>query len=286
MPWMRLGSPPRGRGRPSSLTRGHLEVGLTPAWAGTAPSTGRCRATTWAHPRVGGDGVRIPEPDEPAGGSPPRGRGRPGARVRPARRRGLTPVWAGTASGRRDRGCSARAHPRVGGDGMPSRWSAALVEGSPPRGRGRRGQHLDHDVGPGLTPAWAGTASPSASTTTLARAHPRVGGDGGGDHEGGDDAGGSPPRGRGRRDVGAAYQVGPGLTPAWAGTARVTRRSARWCRAHPRVGGDGWWDSPQMGLTGGSPPRGRGRRHARARGPVTPGLTPAWAGTAEEARAA
>ena len=219
------GSPPRGRGRrQSSRTKTH-KGGLTPAWAGTARSRERGCVPSWAHPRVGGDGIDADGSTEPKLGSPPRGRGRPVIRGLLIQGVGLTPAWAGTAiSSAPDRACS-RAHPRVGGDGSASFGAPAAREGSPPRGRGRLRVVVLLAGRPGLTPAWAGTATWRSSATARTRAHPRVGGDGGLRPWPTCRGVGSPPRGRGRLEVALTVEVLGGLTPAWAGTARTGCRA-------------------------------------------------------------
>ena len=111
------GSPPRGRGRPTTRHIAQPDSGLTPAWAGTTTDDAGHRPPPRAHPRVGGDDVTPRSRLSTAGGSPPRGRGTTHARTRPA--------------------SAGRAHPRVGGDDRGS---------EPPDPPDRR-----------LTPAWAGT---------------------------------------------------------------------------------------------------------------------------------
>jgi len=213
------GSPPRGRGR---LRRR------------------RSRApTSWAHPRVGGDGLMLGLSILGYEGSPPRGRGRRADRAGQRGELGLTPAWAGTAWCSRLRSTFGRAHPRVGGDGWSFISQAALELGSPPRGRGRLAVGGGRDRRPGLTPAWAGTA---AELMLENRA-----------------LSGSPPRGRGRHDRVRVWLRGRGLTPAWAGTARSSSAPTPGKRAHPRVGGDGQNGSWISSASSGSPPRGRGR---------------------------
>ncbi len=92
-----LGSPPRGRGRLPPNPSEHPGEGLTPARAGTAETDARCAPPGRAHPRAGGDGPPVPNWSLCAGGSPPRGRGRPAGRPPRAPDAGLTPARAGTA---------------------------------------------------------------------------------------------------------------------------------------------------------------------------------------------
>ncbi len=92
---------------------------------------------------------------------------------------------------------------------------------------------------------------------------------------------GSPPRGRGRRNLPKRLHHPEGLTPARAGTARCARLELDTGGAHPRAGGDGIYRGPADSRAWGSPPRGRGRRRLRPLRRPVGGLTPARAGTAE-----
>jgi len=214
------GSPPRGRGRHGRRDGGQVGPGLTPAWAGTAERGRRIPDADRAHPRVGGDGHADRHQARAGQGSPPRGRGRRAVHAGGAHGGGLTPAWAGTACPAASRPPRPRAHPRVGGDGPAGMSSTRVASGSPPRGRGRRGEQPGPIRAAGLTPAWAGTAPLSLRRRDVVRAHPRVGGDGwrfagvvlrltwahprvGGDGPAGHWCGG----------------CRHGLTPAWAGTA-------------------------------------------------------------------
>ncbi len=93
---------------------------------------------------------------------------------------------------------------------------------------------------------------------------------------------GSPPRGRGRQHQVQRAAACAGLTPAWAGTAYKPCSTAGRQGAHPRVGGDGVLQVGEI-LTGlGSPPHGRGRLVSFTPASAGTGLTPAWAGTADQ----
>ena len=91
-------------------------------------------------------------------------------------------------------------------------------------------------------------------------------------------SGGSPPRGRGKDQLGAGDGRGRWITPAWAGKSRVTDGVSGAPVDHPRVGGE---KSDQAILSicrEGSPPRGRGKVFRRASIAASVGITPAWAG--------
>ncbi len=237
--WDKVGSPPRGRGRPGFRTESAEDRGLTPAWAGTAYRRLDVRVSLRAHPRVGGDGGFACPWRWSLLGSPPRGRGRQQT-LRPYEAAtGLTPAWAGTAWLRAPMQRSPRAHPRVGGDGYVTEKLLLDSRGSPPRGRGRRPDWGRGYARGGLTPAWAGTAAPAEQSPGAPWAHPRVGGDGCLPHWLKGLALGSPPRGRGRLVSRRPARSSSGLTPAWAGTAVPVRVHHSDFGAHPRVGGDG-----------------------------------------------
>ena len=191
------GSPPHGRGPPRLLGGREGPVGLTPAWAGTTPTSPATTATARAHPRMGGDHP-LPFPAASAlGGSPPHGRGPPRMDI-----------------------------------------LAERLTGSPPHGRGPLPKAFNVLPFLGLTPAWAGTTSRRRCATPACGAHPRMGGD----HTARDGTGelltGSPPHGRGPRNLAPAAAGSVGLTPAWAGTTRRRRRRRARTGAHPRMGGD------------------------------------------------
>ncbi len=113
-------------------------------------------------------------------------------------------------------------------------------------------------------------------------AHPRAGGDHGGEPAVTMCHVGSSPRGRGPLPVPGGEIEHRGLIPARAGTTPVRRRAGRRGRAHPRAGGD---HRPQRGerlRVRGSSPRGRGPRRVRDVRVDRAGLIPARAGTTIE----
>ena len=175
----------------------------------------------------------------PNWGSPPRARGHPRGRPAAWNRRGLTPACAGTSGPAGRVVLAVGAHPRVRGDIDRCGSRLHRAAGSPPRARG----HLSDRVAAELLVE------------------------------------GSPPRARGHPGTRRAGRSGPGLTPACAGTSRVSRCPPQPRGAHPRVRGDIITDLQSSGRRRGSPPRARGHRALPASPGDRMGLTPACAGT-------
>ena len=274
-----LGSSPRWRGRHPRGGGGGLRRGLIPALAGTTPTPRRPGRRRGAHPRAGGDDMSSSWMVGVVVGSSPRWRGRPQRPRRPVLRPGLIPALAGTTSATSRTRPSGRAHPRAGGDDLAVRRSRPSSAGSSPRWRGRR--EVDPvvvDVG-GLIPALAGTTSRTRRALPRSRAHPRAGGDDGGDVKTKNTASGSSPRWRGRRPAGRPVRPRQRLIPALAGTTPSRSVSPPSRGAHPRAGGDDVPISVPSELNSGSSPRWRGRPRLRRGASREAGLIPALAGT-------
>ena len=150
--------------------------------------------------------------------------------------------------------------------------------GSSPRGRGKRTQSVGRDHGGGLIPARAGKTASWRWPSLPVKAHPRVGGENGG--QGGDrrPLGGSSPRGRGKREVGLAPQLLQRLIPARAGKTGWPSARPGASPAHPRAGGENILNRSPDRLVYGSSPRGRGKRRSRVVSVLAPRLIPARAG--------
>ena len=155
----RYGSSPRGRGAPGYQVGESLSHRIIPAGAGSTrrslTRTGRGRD----HPRGGGEHADQMTDFGSNAGSSPRGRG---ARWRPrtgGTGPGIIPAGAGSTRPIRPRACTARDHPRGGGEhhiSIPPKWSAT---GSSPRGRGARRADARPELTDGIIPAGAGSTS-------------------------------------------------------------------------------------------------------------------------------
>ena len=153
------GRPPRVRGRRSSRLHVQLAGRKTPAGAGTTPWPRSDHDARAEDPRGCGDDRRSAARRSRPRGRPPRVRGRPRwprGRRAPARK---TPAGAGTTWRGAHRRCSPREDPRGCGDDLPPLGPGPQVCGRPPRVRGRPGWRATTHLGPGKTPAGAGTTS-------------------------------------------------------------------------------------------------------------------------------
>ena len=70
------GSPPHSRGRRYRGLTVRYQLGITPAFAGKAPGSPAIRIPVGDHPRIRGEGLRLPSYPRSSLGSPPHSRGR------------------------------------------------------------------------------------------------------------------------------------------------------------------------------------------------------------------
>ena len=89
---------------------------------------------------------------------------------------------------------------------------------------------------------------------------------------------GSSPRGRGKLSLGIKLPNHTGLIPARAGKTCKSNTVMNTVAAHPRAGGENFLERDLRGGSGGSSPRGRGKRPTGDTQDPRPGLIPARAG--------
>ena len=133
----------------------------------------------------------------------------------------------------------------------------------------------------GITPACAGKRTQYFPACSCIWDHPRVCGE----KSFGDvvalDAIGSPPRVRGKVAICPACSASSGITPACAGKRRQTRNRRKNCWDHPRVCGEKLCRILGDEFSLGSPPRVRGKVHAKDEDLQRQRITPACAGKRE-----
>ena len=150
---------------------------------------------------MGGEKIKAAARVGRCAGSPPRGRGKVRFVLLLAVLVGITPAWAGksmTAPGRSSR---TGDHTRVGGEKNNHIIDNQYGKGSPPRRRGKGGKSFTGNMFTGITPAWAGKRTTTSLITSMAKDHPRVGGEKAENLLPEICLPGSPPRGRGKASV-------------------------------------------------------------------------------------
>ena len=91
-----------------------------------------------AHPRAGGENAARGTREAGSGGSSPRGRGKQRRLVGADRLGGLIPARAGKTVDAMAATLLGAAHPRAGGENSVKSVVAKPINGSSPRGRGKR----------------------------------------------------------------------------------------------------------------------------------------------------
>ena len=273
------GSPPRARGaEPYPVTAG-TSLGITPACAGSRRRPGGAGGRHGDHPRVRGEQSSLNRIVTCAFGSPPRARGAAALGARVQRGPGITPACAGSRGRPVKIDRSAWDHPRVRGEQDEYSQFFRTLGGSPPRARGAGRGCGGPDLGPGITPACAGSRRQRLERVHEPGDHPRVRGEQQWCRPQSGVLRGSPPRARGAGGAVTSGRRGRGITPACAGSRGSDPAARRADRDHPRVRGEQFCAASAASRPAGSPPRARGADSHRAAGGQLTGITPACAGS-------
>ena len=216
------GSPPLTRGPLTASARDAVAVGITPAYAGTTLLSLLTLFRSEDHPRLRGDHVQDISISSTCPGSPPLTRG-PQHRLQGTRQGiGITPAYAGTTTIQLPCKHSSWDHPRLRGDHYFGGGGGGMGPGSPPLTRGPPGDRELFGILRGITPAYAGTTDAGPVPLERYQDHPRLRGD----HEDERDLNhlppGSPPLTRGPPEYLGGVGVFTGITPAYAGTTKMT----------------------------------------------------------------
>ncbi len=205
---------------------------------GKATGSSCVKLNSQDHPRVCGEKPERKAPRRPRLGSPPRMRGKETDSRRQCCSAGITPAYAGKRTlfclaGRRN-----RDHPRVCGEKCSDHIDKGMIEGSPPRMRGKVLCICPLFCVLGITPAYAGKRAEQAHSMSCSEDHPRVCGEKSGSCFFLSIVLGSPPRMRGKAFLINATASFSGITPAYAGKSRAARRNPFRFWDHPRVCGE------------------------------------------------
>ena len=211
-------------------------------------------------------------------GSPPRVRGKAYPPFQPDMVTGITPARAGKSTGNRENAPYGRDHPRACGEKFFIRLLCSIVQGSPPRVRGKVSVRFTWKRDTGITPARAGKRRRTARRDRLHRDHPRACGEKTLRNTESLLLVGSPPRVRGKARGLIQRLNRIGITPARAGKSGIHRGDHHSGRDHPRACGEKTLKSYRETLTMGSPPRVRGKDLRYIIASFSAGITPARAG--------
>ena len=158
----------------------------------------------------------------------------------------------------------------------------ALIEGSPPRMRGKAVSPPGTLCHIGITPAYAGKRHPMQQRKTSSEDHPRVCGEKPRVSSPIGRQMGSPPRMRGKGTNFNRTRRATGITPAYAGKSEETADDFAVPRDHPRVCGEKTSNAATENKLRGSPPRMRGKAPRVLADRASDGITPAYAGKRHE----
>ena len=192
-------------------------LGITPACAGKSLFCAPLPLTGRDHPRACGEKTPKMTSTANRAGSPPRVRGKAYPPFQPDMVTGITPARAGKSTGNRENAPYGRDHPRACGEKFFIRLLCSIVQGSPPRVRGKVSVRFTWKRDTGITPARAGKRRTTLRPRATTRDHPRACGE----KEFGQMKPrlrmGSPPRVRGKAAVQGCIESSDGITPARAG---------------------------------------------------------------------
>ena len=200
---MKSGSPPRMRGKRSkNRYRGRCSR-ITPADAGKT----QCRLSAgfphWDHPRGCGENLGCVCTNDLKKGSPPRMRGKRIHKGAVPPLPGITPADAGKTNKIYTLKDGSKDHPRGCGENATDIGVNMTAHGSPPRMRGKQNIRTGRVGRRRITPADAGKTFRIAVRSQLGWDHPRGCGENRVTQKHFPLQTGSPPRMRGKRDVGS-----------------------------------------------------------------------------------
>lgn len=191
---------------------------------------------------------------------------------------GITPAYAGKASGAMSGSDMDRITPRVCGKKLQSVAGTSAQVGSPPRMRGKGYDVVSRLCRVRITPACAGKSIIEATSRALNEDHPRVCGEKNSASVIRNCKQGSPPRMRGKGEGQGNSHQERRITPAYAGKSRIRRACTDRHRDHPRMCGEKCEAYARIHGMVGSPPRMRGKALENGGGSLDVRITPACAG--------
>ena len=216
--FLKLGSPPRMRGKLGEMHENFGQDRITPAHAGKTVCTPVPRSAGRDHPRACGENIEQRLAKLEARGSPPRMRGK---HIR---------FWTVRRI--------AVDHPRACGENCVNLDNLRRIPGSPPRMRGKRVRGSQNLQERRITPAHAGKTPCLIYMCRDNEDHPRACGENLQSDCCTAAERGSPPRMRGKHTVYFMSSDKPRITPAHAGKTISFRFMLSVCQDHPRACGE------------------------------------------------
>ena len=211
------GSPPRVRGKQDEVESADGDERITPACAGKTARHRKSAHLRRDHPRVCGENTVSPISSAARRGSPPRVRGKLLVEQQRQPLGRITPACAGKTYRKETVYSPSRDHPRVCGENYHTSGHRPILQGSPPRVRGKHGPGLQAGIWQRITPACAGKTLFVFSTPRSTWDHPRVCGENAGKPFPVVRDAGSPPRVRGKRCRLRVTPTRQRITPARVG---------------------------------------------------------------------
>ncbi len=162
------------RERHIARSTANVNLGITPACAGTTPAILFITTSRKDHPRLCGNDVSNIDRFFQNGGSPPLVRERPVVYDTAVCCLGITPACAGTTPIFSEGLPCVEDHPRLCGNDSLLSWQSFFIEGSPPLVRERLNSGLPVPSIGRITPACAGTTSRATKSGRRKKDHPRL----------------------------------------------------------------------------------------------------------------
>ena len=256
----------------------HLDIRITPAYAGKSQGFGVSLLLMRDHPRLRGEkrlfrrlwGIHL--------GSPPLTRGKEKQKNTSFPLDRITPAYAGKSPRFGCRTASARDHPRLRGEKQAGDADQHRKEGSPPLTRGKVCRRYQNAARRGITPAYAGKRSGRQLHMSQTEDHPRLRGEKILWMSRCLPKKGSPPLTRGKvLPVWIKFRFRR-ITPAYAGKSLYGSCYADNIGDHPRLRGEKRSIIHHTKSISGSPPLTRGKVGVRVRRIAEERITPAYAG--------
>ena len=175
----------------------------------------------------------------------------------------ITPAHAGKSLQSGYRRHRSRDHPCACGEKITDETIGTVIQGSPPRMRGKARHHATDDNVHRITPAYAGKSVNPAGSKNGNGDHPRVCGEKRQSVFDLPEVSGSPPRMRGKVLCDSCKSHFLRITPAHAGKRMQSKQERCKTKDHPRTCGEKTKNLPKLDLQLGSPPHMRGEEGCR-----------------------